>query len=222
MNGNGVWRTVGGRRIFIKDGEDLTSAMKNSGKFNNENKKEEKAEKEQFGNSELNEPLTEQDKKVLDYYVMDAGAYDVNYVLRNEEAIPTENDKRAIESLDNAINKATLNKDIEVYRYISNENVFYGLKENDVYQDKGFVSTTYNNNTDRENNFQDYKIKAVISAKKGDSALDVSNIYDKKTESPESEIIFNRNTKLKLKKIENVRDKYDEFNRKIYYFETQK
>ena len=29
----GVWRTVGGRRIFIKDGEDLETAMKNSGKF---------------------------------------------------------------------------------------------------------------------------------------------------------------------------------------------
>lgn len=34
----GVWRTIGGRRIFIKDGEDLITAMKNSGKF--ENKKE--------------------------------------------------------------------------------------------------------------------------------------------------------------------------------------
>lgn len=31
----GVWRTVGGRRIFIKDGEDLATAMKNSGKFGN-------------------------------------------------------------------------------------------------------------------------------------------------------------------------------------------
>ena len=29
----GVWRTVGGRRIFIKDGQDLASAMKESGKF---------------------------------------------------------------------------------------------------------------------------------------------------------------------------------------------
>ena len=30
---NGIWRTVGGRRIFIKDGEDLKTAMKKSGKF---------------------------------------------------------------------------------------------------------------------------------------------------------------------------------------------
>ena len=35
MKENGVWRTVGGRRIFIKDGQDLASAMKESGKFKN-------------------------------------------------------------------------------------------------------------------------------------------------------------------------------------------
>ena len=35
----GVWRTVGGRRIFIKEGQDLTSAMKASGKFNSSNNK---------------------------------------------------------------------------------------------------------------------------------------------------------------------------------------
>lgn len=29
----GVWRTIRGRRVFIKDGEDLESAMKRSGKF---------------------------------------------------------------------------------------------------------------------------------------------------------------------------------------------
>lgn len=31
----GVWRTVGGRRIFIKDGQDLYEAMNDSGKFTN-------------------------------------------------------------------------------------------------------------------------------------------------------------------------------------------
>lgn len=52
MEENGVWRTVGGRRIFIKEGQDLASAMKESGKFKSsiENKekelsKEEKADK---------------------------------------------------------------------------------------------------------------------------------------------------------------------------------
>lgn len=30
---DGVWRTVGGRRIFIKEGQSLSDAMRNSGKF---------------------------------------------------------------------------------------------------------------------------------------------------------------------------------------------
>ena len=30
---DGVWRTIGGRRVFIKNGQDLASAMKESGKF---------------------------------------------------------------------------------------------------------------------------------------------------------------------------------------------
>ena len=33
---DGVWRTIRGRRIFIKDGESLGSAMSRSGKFKRE------------------------------------------------------------------------------------------------------------------------------------------------------------------------------------------
>ena len=38
-DGDGVWRTIGGRRIFIRTGESLSSAMKKSGKFKLSNKK---------------------------------------------------------------------------------------------------------------------------------------------------------------------------------------
>lgn len=50
-NIGGVWRTVGGRRIFIKDGEDLATAMKKSGKFGN--KKENKEEPKGFEDSKI-------------------------------------------------------------------------------------------------------------------------------------------------------------------------
>lgn len=217
MKENGVWRTVGGRRIFIKEGQDLASAMKESGKFSNKQIED----KKDYNN--LSSELDKTDKEVLDYYVMDAGAYDVNYVLRNPEAFKTENDKRAIKSLDNAINKSSLNKDVETYRYISNENVFKDMKVGDVYEDKGFMSTTYNPKTDREDNFQDYRVKAIIKAKEGTKALDVSNIYDKQAKEgqKESEIIFARDTKMKLVKEETIRDKYDEFSRKVYTFEVE-
>ena len=89
MEENGVWRTVGGRRIFIKDGEDLETAMKNSGKFKKneiKNKKddkkaktkltdEEKEEKikklqEEINNSKriTNTKIVEEIKKIIDDY----------------------------------------------------------------------------------------------------------------------------------------------------------
>lgn len=42
----GVWRTVGGRRIFIKDGQDLYEAMNDSGKFTNLKKTNSQRKKE--------------------------------------------------------------------------------------------------------------------------------------------------------------------------------
>lgn len=39
-DGDGIWRTVGGKHIFIKNGENLSSAMKKSGKFKIQRKKE--------------------------------------------------------------------------------------------------------------------------------------------------------------------------------------
>lgn len=64
---NGVWRTIGGRRVFIRNGESLPSAMKRSGKFERKQKiqndetenrrylndlyKENKITKEQYDNA---------------------------------------------------------------------------------------------------------------------------------------------------------------------------
>lgn len=78
MEENGVWRTVGGRRIFIKEGQDLASAMKESGKFSK--KKDELYEKDEVdeiendiksiknGKSEIYESMnTESYRKILKY-----------------------------------------------------------------------------------------------------------------------------------------------------------
>jgi hypothetical protein len=35
---NGVWRTISGRRVFIRDGQSLTDAMRESGKFGDKSK----------------------------------------------------------------------------------------------------------------------------------------------------------------------------------------
>jgi hypothetical protein len=225
MEEQGIWRTVGGRRIFIKDGQSLADAMKESGKF---------SKQKTFGKSILSEDLNDKDKDVLNFYVMDAGAYDVNYVLRGKGEA-TENDKRAIKDLDEALSKASLNEDVEVYRYISDENVFRDMKEGDVYEEKAFMSTTYDEKTDRESNYADYKVKIVLKAKKGSKALDVSKIYDEQAYDgqKESEIIFARNQKMKLVRVDKEADGrlhssmtekeksvYKFIDRYIYEFET--
>ena len=68
----GVWRTVGGRRIFIKDGEDLATAMKNSGKFN-KNQIESKIEgiynKKDEKNNEFKKELKKSSEELKKYNI---------------------------------------------------------------------------------------------------------------------------------------------------------
>lgn len=49
----GVWRTVGGRRIFIKDGQDLYEAMNDSGKFTNLKKENFKRKKNDLNKGDV-------------------------------------------------------------------------------------------------------------------------------------------------------------------------
>lgn len=52
-NENGVWRTIGGRRVFIKEGQDLASAMKESGKFKSNQKAKDSIRK--IGDTDINQ-----------------------------------------------------------------------------------------------------------------------------------------------------------------------
>lgn len=68
MEEKGVWRTISGRRVFIREGEDLTSAMKRSGKFKGLTEKAMKMVAEnppefQKAVKETNELINEQNKK---------------------------------------------------------------------------------------------------------------------------------------------------------------
>lgn len=60
---DGVWRTVGGRRIFIKTGQSLSDAMKKSGKFK---LKKEELEKKEIKKDE--EEVKEEQNKKYKYY----------------------------------------------------------------------------------------------------------------------------------------------------------
>lgn len=76
----GVWRTVGGRRIFIKDGQDLVSAMKESGKFEN-NKKDD----DLYKNVVQGKDLSDDDENDVDKIIKKQGFDGKPILIKDEE-----------------------------------------------------------------------------------------------------------------------------------------
>lgn len=74
----GVWRTVGGRRIFIKDGEDLETAMKNSGKFKKEEIKNKDDDKKETNKNIIDKNTEEFSKKIMEQDKESAIVFDDN------------------------------------------------------------------------------------------------------------------------------------------------
>lgn len=79
----GVWRTVGGRRIFIKNGQSLSEAMKDSGKFPRQ--------------------LKDEELRAINRYIS-SDSYIINEKLRNEDEL-TEDEKIWLNHLDKALAK---------------------------------------------------------------------------------------------------------------------
>ena len=120
----GVWRTIGGRRVFIRDGEDLSSAMRRSGKFKTENKTSSE-------DSEIYKKYTLKNSKS---FIEDKLGYkiDSKIYLRNEryEHVKKSHGKDVeylINNLENAIKKPTFiildskHKDSMIFYFKSNE-----------------------------------------------------------------------------------------------------
>ena len=98
MEENGVWRTVGGRRIFIKEGQDLASAMKESGKFG---KKEENLSKELQDIQE--KTIKDYEEEIFDIFNLEQ--YSADDIKRSKVFDDDINDK---------INKVAFNKNYEI------------------------------------------------------------------------------------------------------------
>ncbi len=79
---DGVWRTIGGRRVFIRKGQSMSEAMKESGKFKSGKKEETKEEKTKVDKN-LEEDIQEEEtnkkqdiSKKLDQETEDLSDYD--------------------------------------------------------------------------------------------------------------------------------------------------
>lgn len=140
---DGVWRTVGGRRIFIRNGVDLATAMRESGKFkiNTEYKVMSDDEIKDFqATSDMCYNTLEQNEKEAMYEYTMGGHRDVNDYL-NGKFDGYEFTQEMIDKIDNAVSKYKLDDDIVAYRgtcaaFYSN----YGVGDN--FREDMFYSTS--------------------------------------------------------------------------------
>ena len=121
-NIGGVWRTVGGRRIFIKDGQDLASAMKESGKFSNKQIEDKKDKTPSILNNRKN--LVEYVKQQIDI--------DLEEVLTENQFAPRRG--LNIDSSKMTINELNNVKDIMIKKDIRMES--NGIKDYFIYYEK--------------------------------------------------------------------------------------
>lgn len=115
---DGVWRTIRGRRVFIRKGESLDSAMKRSGKFNNSknNTDKEKKEYELYKQAKENpdsiDPMTENstDWEELDRKYSNRYDYDLEKADARKEKIASNNG-----------NKSNISKNQEAKNYMEEQ-----------------------------------------------------------------------------------------------------
>lgn len=175
--GPGIWRTVGGRRIFIKDGQDLSTAMRESGKFKiNINYKvmsDDEIKDFQVTSDVCYNKLSSDEKEAMYDYCM-GGYQDINDYL-NGKFEGYENIGKVITAIDDAMSKYTLEQDMTVYRKTGLQ--FYdNYKEGDVFQEKMYYSTSLSKNiADNVSDYHDNPITAEIRVPKGTKSIYVGN-----------------------------------------------
>lgn len=159
----GVWRTIGGRRIFIKNGQDLVTAMKESGKFNTHKQSiniEKKQEKEYNRTNDVQSNNIEKhpNPKLLERINYNNEKEVIKCLKKYEKTI--KNDK-----IENAI---VVTKDGDVYQCFGNNKsvwVDYDLKGklNEAYITHNHLKneTQYSFSEDDISLFNNYNLKVL-------------------------------------------------------------
>lgn len=177
-NEKGVWRTIGGRRVFIKEGQDLASAMKESGKFKSASKGTAKKESTQsVTDEELKAKYDElrKDRKGLVYNLEEGYLKD----LSNEEKLAKLN--KELDDINNQ--KENIKKiDKEAMDYQREKHGAKGVEEYKKYMDQGddtLKKATGEKN--KEDNKGEYKMYDKFEYK--DGQLTAYDSYGKEVDS---------------------------------------
>lgn len=183
----GVWRTIGGRRIFIKDGQELASAMKESGKFKTSNKNQEYSKLEDFKSLEKYKNMTSEELyEKAPLYGEDKILEDINKE-RGFDGKPTQLSNK---ELDDKIKDGGT----EVFRIISSNNeksasdFVNEFKNGDFYVSNGVHGSGCYTSASKET--------ASRFAKKGKDTEIMRMVIDKDAKIKTFENIFDRNKQL--------------------------
>lgn len=148
---DGVWRTVGGRRIFIKNGQDLASAMKESGKFGSKydtstidkiidllDNQEELEKNLQNETDKVFNNLSEDELNDMMFYTCD-GYFDINDFLDGKYELPDGN--KIVDNINNSISKFNYDKEFTVYSGTSKYH-YQNYKKGDIIDINRFISSS--------------------------------------------------------------------------------
>lgn len=188
----GAWRTVRGRRVFIKEGQSLTDAMRESGKFKDKSNSykilnEDEIEKFQKSSDECYNKLTSDEREAMYDYSM-GGYQDVNDYLNNKFE-GYENTKEIIEKIDCSMNKYKLEEDVVTYRG-TNANHYSNYKEGDTFSEKMYYSTSLNKNI--ASTFADDKNNSIIAEVRVPKGTKCIYVGDNTNYEFEAELLLSR------------------------------
>lgn len=143
---DGVWRTVGGRRIFIKDGEDLETAMKKSGKFGKKDTKsnEENNKDDLYKNVVQGKDMLDDEEDDIKEIIKKQGFDGKPIVIKNEEEFErmVKDDTVGMYRGIRAGNKETIDK----YKDMLRNGEFVMNADNESVSGKGLYTAAYSPN----------------------------------------------------------------------------
>lgn len=207
----GVWRTIGGRRVFIKTGQSLSEAMKESGKFKKQNKV--KPEDDSANNDPRDEIMYylkrgdfEKAEKYMEEYglddekemFMDGLRNDTrqeyhNYLRQKNNKGLNENKKTEAQKYYEKLNEKDIANDLEERKKRLNNN-FYDEKDKEKYQkfyedgkkyyDEKYKKELYPSNKEAKRMYDNIKNNPNLSEKDKEEYY---KIMEKYTAGPQKE-----------------------------------
>jgi hypothetical protein len=207
---DGVWRTVRGRRIFIKDGQSLTEAMRDSGKFENDKKDDDNIKNDDtFKSNSLSDGKAKEAlKKISQKYKIDNENIEI---VETNNIQQTSTTKLDIKKIDNS------NAEISIKRQI-------GLRKDDergAYHEYAHQMETYWNSQQPKdmNNWGAKTIYDEMMDNGNKLKISLDDYYDRQTTYNSISTGFLNDDKLSSKIQKNV---YDRLEQKGYSYKEIK